>query len=161
MTATLPESRTPRGRVRGRPQLYRSYGQELALFNTRPKQVWVGVIVVVAFLLPFSLSDSLLQTLALGFGFAIGALGLNIVTGLAGQVSLGHAFFLGVGAYTAAAISGRPGGPDHRLRHHQHPGVAARGGPGRRPRRGAGRAARHPPARALPGHRDARAGVHR
>jgi branched-chain amino acid transport system permease protein len=110
MTTTLPEGRTSRGRLRGRPQLYRSYDQELALFNTRPKQVWVGVIVVAAFLMTFSLSDSLLQTLALGFGFAIGALGLNIVTGLAGQVSLGHAFFLGVGAYTAAAISGDPDG---------------------------------------------------
>lgn len=111
MTAVLPEqprTRAPRGRLRGRPQLYRSYGQELALFNTRPKQIWVGAIIAVGFLLPFSLSDSLLQTLALGFAFAIGALGLNIVTGLAGQVSLGHAFFLGVGAYTAAAISGDP-----------------------------------------------------
>jgi branched-chain amino acid transport system permease protein len=98
------------GRLRGRPQMYRSYAQELALFNTRPKQVWVGVIVLVSFVLPFMLTDSLLQTLALGFAFAIGALGLNIVTGLAGQVSLGHAFFLGVGAYTAAAISGDPEG---------------------------------------------------
>ena len=62
MTATLPE-RTPRGRLRGRPQLYRSYGQELSLFNTRPKQVWVGVIIAAAFVLPFSLSDSLLLTL--------------------------------------------------------------------------------------------------
>ena len=61
-------------------------------------------------MLPFVLTDSLLQTLAIGFAFAIGALGLNIVTGLAGQVSLGHAFFLGVGAYTAAAISGDPDG---------------------------------------------------
>ena len=40
--------------------------------------------------------------------FAIGALGLNILTGLAGQVSLGHAFFMGVGAYTAVLL-GRPG----------------------------------------------------
>jgi branched-chain amino acid transport system permease protein len=109
MTATLPEARA-RGRLRGRPQLFRSYSQELALFNTRPKQVWVGVIVLLSFLLPFMISDSLLQTLALGLAFAIGALGLNIVTGLAGQVSLGHAFFLGVGAYTAAAISGDPDG---------------------------------------------------
>ena len=60
--------------------------------------------------MPFLVNDPLLQTLALGFAFAIGALGLNIVTGLAGQVSLGHAFFLGVGAYTAAAISGDPEG---------------------------------------------------
>ncbi len=63
-----------------------------------------------ALLMPFLLTDPLLRTLALGFVFAIGALGLNIVTGWPGQVSLGHAFFLGIGAYTAAAISGDPDG---------------------------------------------------
>ncbi len=35
---------------------------------------------------------------------AIGALGLNLLTGFTGQVSLGHAFFLGVGAYTACYL---------------------------------------------------------
>lgn len=103
-------SRRRTGRLSGRPLFYRSYAQELALFNTRPKLIWVGLIVLAAFLMPWVLTDSLLQTFALGFAFAIGALGLNIVTGLAGQVSLGHAFFLGVGAYTAAAISGDPEG---------------------------------------------------
>lgn len=96
--------------MRGRPAFYESYSQELALFNTRPKQVGVGVLVAVAAIMPFVLQDALLRTLAIAFVFAIGALGLNIVTGLAGQVSLGHAFFLGVGAYTAAAISGDPEG---------------------------------------------------
>ena len=39
--------------------------------------------------------------------FAVGALGLHILLlGLTGQVSLGHAFFMGVGAYTAA-VPGR------------------------------------------------------
>jgi branched-chain amino acid transport system permease protein len=38
--------------------------------------------------------------------FAVGALGLNILTGLAGQVSLGHAFFMGVGGYTAVILGG-------------------------------------------------------
>jgi branched-chain amino acid transport system permease protein len=109
MTTTTTSNR-PSRRLTGRPQFYRSYAQELALFNTRPKVIWVGLIVLTAFLMPWVLTDSLLQTFAIGFGFAIGALGLNIVTGLAGQVSLGHAFFLGVGAYTAAAISGDPEG---------------------------------------------------
>jgi branched-chain amino acid transport system permease protein len=98
------------GRLSGRPQLYRSYAQELALFNTRPKRIWVGLIVLVALGLSQMLTDNHLNTLALAYAFAIGALGLNIITGLAGQVSLGHAFFLGVGAYTAAAISGDPDG---------------------------------------------------
>ena len=97
-------------RLAGRPQFYRSYEQELALFNTRPKRIWVGVIIVVAFALSQVLADNHLNTFALAFAFAIGALGLNIITGLAGQVSLGHAFFVGVGAYTAAAISGDPEG---------------------------------------------------
>lgn len=97
-------------RLRGRPGFYRSYDQELALFNTRPKLVGVLAIVVAAALMPWVLTDPLLRTLATAFVFAIGALGLNIVTGMAGQVSLGHAFFLGIGAYTAAAISGDPDG---------------------------------------------------
>ncbi|WP_242532412.1 branched-chain amino acid ABC transporter permease [Nocardioides sp. S5] len=104
-------TRARRGaRLSGRPQLYRSYAQELALFNTRPKRIWVGLIVLVALGLSLMLTDNHLNTLALAYAFAIGALGLNIITGLAGQVSLGHAFFLGVGAYTAAAISGDPDG---------------------------------------------------
>jgi branched-chain amino acid transport system permease protein len=41
--------------------------------------------------------------------FAIGALGLHILSGLTGQVSLGHAFFMGVGAYTAAVLGGEVG----------------------------------------------------
>ena len=99
-----------RSRLLGRPAFYRSYGQELALFNTRPKLVGVGLIVVAGLLTPFVVTDPMLETLAIAFVMAIGALGLNIVTGMAGQVSLGHAFFMGVGAYTAAAISGDPEG---------------------------------------------------
>ena len=37
---------------------------------------------------------------------AVGAIGLNLVTGYAGQVSLGHAFFIGLGAYTGAVLGG-------------------------------------------------------
>lgn len=98
------------GRLRGRPGFFGSYEDQLALFNTRPKLVSVAIIIVLAALTPFFVQDPLLRTLAICFVFAIGALGLNIVTGLAGQVSLGHAFFIGVGAYTAAAISGDPDG---------------------------------------------------
>lgn len=41
--------------------------------------------------------------------YAIGGIGLNLLSGYAGQVSLGHAFFLGLGAYTAAVVGGAPG----------------------------------------------------
>ncbi|MFF8407624.1 branched-chain amino acid ABC transporter permease [Streptomyces sp. NPDC014846] len=45
--------------------------------------------------------------------FATVALGLNIVVGLAGLLDLGYVAFLGVGAYTAALVSGSPSSPLH------------------------------------------------
>lgn len=97
-------------RLRGRPELYTSYRQDTALLNTGAKRAWVGALLVIALVLPFMLQDDVLQLLATGCVAAIGAIGLNIVTGYAGQVSLGHAFFIAIGAYTAAALSGDPDG---------------------------------------------------
>jgi len=44
------------------------------------------------------------------FIFGIAALGMTILTGMGGQVSLGHAFFMGAGACTAAVLGGAEGG---------------------------------------------------
>ncbi len=107
--AAPPERRRSKP-LRGRPAMFTSYAQELRLFNTRPKRIWVRLMVLGAVLLPFALTDDWLRLLAVGYVAAIGAIGLNIVTGYAGQVTLGHAFFLGVGAYTAAVVSGDPDG---------------------------------------------------
>lgn len=96
--------------VRGRPLLLTSYRQDLALLNTRGKQVGVLAILLVAAYLPLAVADDLLAILGTGLVLAIGAIGLNLLTGYAGQVSLGHAFFVGVGAYAAAYLSGDPDG---------------------------------------------------
>jgi branched-chain amino acid transport system permease protein len=96
--------------MRSRPELRTAYRQDIALLNTGSKQLAVGVLMAVALLVPFMLTDEWLQLLAAACIASIGAIGLNLVTGYAGQVSLGHAFFLAVGAYTAAAISGDPDG---------------------------------------------------
>ncbi|MGH3949993.1 MAG: branched-chain amino acid ABC transporter permease [Pseudonocardiaceae bacterium] len=97
-------------RLFGRPELYTSYSQHLRMLNTNPKLLAVLITVVVALLLPFVFDDRTLSLLGLGCAASIGAIGLNLVTGYAGQVSLGHAFFLAIGAYTAAALSGDPEG---------------------------------------------------
>lgn len=99
-----------RSGLSGRPLLHTSYARDLALLNTPAKRVSVAVLLAVAIASPFLLTDELLQLLALCCVAAIGAIGLGLVTGYAGQVSLGHAFFLGIGAYTAAAVSGDPDG---------------------------------------------------
>jgi branched-chain amino acid transport system permease protein len=96
--------------MRDRPQLRTSYAQEVALFDTTAKKVSVGALPLLAFVSPWLIADEYLLLLASACVAGIGAIGLNIVTGYAGQVSLGHAFFLAIGAYTAAAISGDPDG---------------------------------------------------
>ena len=57
-------------------------------------------------LVPLTVTDYWLAVLNLAGIAAIGALGLNLVTGYTGLLSLGHAAFLGAGAYTAAVIGG-------------------------------------------------------
>jgi branched-chain amino acid transport system permease protein len=64
----------------------------------------IVLLLVIACALPFVLDAGWLSTLVFILVTAIGALGLNVLTGYTGQVSLGHAFFLGVGAYTAAFL---------------------------------------------------------
>jgi branched-chain amino acid transport system permease protein len=93
-----------------RPLLYTSYKQDMALLDTRAKRVSVLVLLAAAAFVPLQVADDLLQLLAVGMVASIGAIGLNIVSGYAGQISLGHAFFLAIGAYTGAALSGDPDG---------------------------------------------------
>ena len=61
-------------------------------------------VALVALALPFQLGTSALTTATFVVVAAIGATGLNVLTGYAGQISLGHAFFLAVGAYTGAKL---------------------------------------------------------
>ena len=97
-------------RVTGRPMLYTSYKQDMALLNTGTKRLTLGLLLVFAVAAPFVMLDKDLRLLGIACAVAIGAIGLNLVTGYAGQVSLGHAFFIAVGVYTAAVLSGNPEG---------------------------------------------------
>ena len=92
--------------VNRRPELYTSYEADMALFNTRAKKFGVLALIVLAALGPLLFDNDILVLLARAFALAIGAIGLNLVTGYAGQVSLGHAFFVGLGAFTAATLAG-------------------------------------------------------
>jgi branched-chain amino acid transport system permease protein len=94
---------------RGRPELYTRYAADQAMLNTPGKRWSIGVLLGVAALAPFLLERDLTLLMTTAFIYAIGGIGLNLVTGYAGQVSLGHAFFVGLGAYTAAFL-GTPGG---------------------------------------------------
>ena len=55
-------------------------------------------------MLPFGLSNYHVFELTMVMIYAIAVLGLNILTGYNGQISLGHGGFFAVGAYTAAIL---------------------------------------------------------
>ncbi|RSK28363.1 branched-chain amino acid ABC transporter permease [Bacillus sp. HMF5848] len=75
------------------------------LLANKPFQyVLVGLVIA---LLPsiFSFERSLLTTLNMIVVYAIVAIGFNILLGYAGQISLGHAAFMGLGAYVSAYVT--------------------------------------------------------
>lgn len=66
----------------------------------------IGVLVL-ALIFLFG-GDGWISVLDFTMALAIAALGLNVLSGYAGQISLGIAFFMGIGAYTAAWLGGSP-----------------------------------------------------
>jgi branched-chain amino acid transport system permease protein len=74
---------------------------------------WLGTLALIAFAiaLPFAVSNYRAFELTQVMIYAIAVLGLNILTGYNGQISLGHGGFFAAGAYTAAILMHRYGVP--------------------------------------------------
>lgn len=64
----------------------------------------IGTVVLA--LLPFVVPPYYVGLMIPFFGYAIALLGFNLLFGYTGQLSFGHAMFLGIGAYGAAVIAG-------------------------------------------------------
>jgi len=89
-----------------------SYQADMALYPLPIARWTVAAIVALAFLaVPLMLSDYYLSILNLVSVAIVGALGLNILVGYTGQVSIGHGAFMSVGAYTAANLATRLDAP--------------------------------------------------
>ena len=72
--------------------------------------VLVAVLLIVLLALPIYVQEFWLRTGFAVFGAIVGAIGLNLLVGTTGQLSLAHAFFLAVGAVSYVYVSGEPGG---------------------------------------------------
>jgi branched-chain amino acid transport system permease protein len=70
--------------------------------------VLLGLIAIMA-LLPMVASSYALMLMLPFIGYSIALLGFNLLFGTTGLLSFGHALFLGVGAYTAAALTSKFG----------------------------------------------------
>ena len=80
----------------------KTYGEDLAIYRTPLPKITIAAILVLVFVIvPFIGTEYWLGILNL---IGIAALGLNILVGYSGQISVGHAAFMSVGAYTAAVL---------------------------------------------------------
>lgn len=66
-----------------------------------------GILVAIAVLVmgPFIIGPVALRDLQMLFVFAVALIGLNILTGMTGQVSVGHGAFIGIGAYVTVFVT--------------------------------------------------------
>ena len=89
-----------------------SYEADMA-FYPLPIAKWTVAILAVLFfaVIPLALHEYYLSIANLVWIAVIGALGLNILVGYTGQVSIGHGAFMSVGAYTAANLATRLDSP--------------------------------------------------
>ena len=81
-----------------------SYEADQRLVDTPLRRVALGALVIVLLLLPRLSSPFIIELVTQTALAAVGALALNLLTGLAGQISLGHAGFLAAGAFTTAML---------------------------------------------------------
>jgi len=89
-----------------------TYATDMALYPL-PVAKWTVAALLVLFvvIVPFTFQEYYLSILNLILIAIVGALGLNILVGYTGQISLGHGAFMSVGAYTAANLAVRLGLP--------------------------------------------------
>ena len=82
------------------------YKQELTIFETDFGRLWLLIGLGILFgVIPFTASSYMLYIINTIGIYAIAAIGLNLLIGYTGQISLGHGAFFGVGAYAAAILS--------------------------------------------------------
>ena len=89
-----------------------TYRADMALYPLPVARKTVAAIALLfALIVPLVLDQYYLSILNLIFIAIVGAIGLNILVGYTGQISVGHGAFMSVGAYTAANFAVRLGFP--------------------------------------------------
>jgi len=103
----LTRALLPRSRRRPHRNMIRAYSEELRLFGTPWARFGLIAMIAVFFAFPTVVQNDFWLSVLIYAGItAIGAIGLNLLIGYTGQISLGHAFFVAAGAYCAARVGG-------------------------------------------------------
>jgi branched-chain amino acid transport system permease protein len=90
-----------------------NYASDMAIFPIPlDRYGYIAMLVLAFILIPLIGSEYWLSDIMIPFFcFGLSAIGLNILAGYAGQISIGHAAFMAVGAYGALILYGRYGVP--------------------------------------------------
>ena len=80
------------------------YLQEIRLFRSMAAKCWFALLLVVLLVIPAVVESYLVYLLALAAVHIIIAIGLNLLIGYTGQISLGHAGFMAIGAYASSLL---------------------------------------------------------
>ena len=80
------------------------YNDDIRFLARTGEKIRVAIVIVALLAAPLLLQDYYLAELGLMLVYAIAGIGLMILTGHTGQVSFGHAAFLGIGAYTHSIL---------------------------------------------------------
>jgi branched-chain amino acid transport system permease protein len=87
------------------------YNQDIGLFKHNGQRFWYGLLAIVLLtlpaLLPEGLRDYMLGQMVFVFIYSVAGLALMLLIGFTGQISLGHAAFMAVGAYTEALLQSK------------------------------------------------------
>jgi branched-chain amino acid transport system permease protein len=81
-------------------QFKTTYASDMAVFPIRQDRIGIALILIIALVIPWVANDFFLTSVMIPFlVFSLAAIGLNILTGYTGLISLGTGAFMGVGAY--------------------------------------------------------------
>jgi branched-chain amino acid transport system permease protein len=84
-----------------------NYAQDMAIIRTKWQWVTLCALLVLLFASPLFLNDRMLTIMTIIGITIISVQGLNILTGYCGQISIGHAGFMAIGAYASGILTAR------------------------------------------------------
>ena len=88
---------------------HENYRSDERIFQTWFVRVWLIVFLLACGLFPLAASKYMVSILIEAGIAIIACQGLNLLTGFTGQISLGQAAFMGVGAYACSILVGQAG----------------------------------------------------
>ena len=83
------------------------YDQDIRLFKHSGQVFWYSLLFAVLLAVPYMLDEYFMSQMHFVLIYSIVGLGLMLLVGFTGQISLGHAAFLAVGAYTEALMQAK------------------------------------------------------